>query len=315
LVEKIVSLTHGKDLDGIASAAIVLRYARKKSLPYEVYFSEPSLLIETFQKITAFESEIAELIISDIGLNKGLLTKVINVLNTVKGKYSVKIRWFDHHLWDSRIKEKISEIVDELVVNERFCAAELIQRHILPEDAIAAKLAFLARDADFWIFSNEISKKLSKIISYREVALKDLIVILSKGEYWNEVLEKAYSRALEREKELLDKGLKSLETYKVKKFNVALVKGKIPAGEIAEILAKKGYDIIVVVSPEGKVSLRRGSKKVNLVPIAEKLNGGGHPFAAGGSLNYHRLDKLLAKYFGIFRKKEIILKVIEEVLT
>ncbi|OYT52207.1 MAG: hypothetical protein B6U76_10115 [Desulfurococcales archaeon ex4484_217_2] len=261
---KIISLTHGKDLDGIASAAIVLRYASKIGKDFEVFFSEPQTLHDALTKLVhVLNKDVSEIVISDLGLNR---------------------------------------------------RAELVQRSLLPDDAVAAKLALLARDADFWIFSNEISKKLSKIISYREVPLKNLVETLSKGTFWNNDLERKFKEVISKEKEVIDKCLETLETHIIKGFKVALVKGKIPAGEIAELLAKKGYDVIVVISPEGKVSLRRGNSRINLVPIAEKLNGGGHPFAAGGTLNYGWFDKFLAKNFGIYRKKEIVLKAISEVL-
>jgi len=312
---KIISLTHGKDLDGIASAAIVLRYASKIGKDFEVLFSEPQTLHDALTKLVhVLNKDVSEIVISDLGLNRRIVDLVAEILKNIKDNYNVKIRWFDHHLWSDEAKNKIGKIIDELVVNERFCGAELVQRSLLPDDAVAAKLALLARDADFWIFSNEISKKLSKIISYREVPLKNLVETLSKGTFWNKDLERKFKEVLSKEKEVVDKCLETLETHIIKGFKVALVKGKIPAGEIAELLAKKGYDVIVVISPEGKVSLRRGNSRINLVPIAEKLNGGGHPFAAGGTLNYGWFDKFLAKNFGIYRKKEIVLKAISEVL-
>jgi len=309
----VVSLTHGKDLDGIASAAIVLRYANKIGCDFKVYFSEPQMLHITLENLP-IKTNVSEIIISDLGLNKHLLGDVSRILKDIKDNHQVKIRWFDHHLWNHEAKVKIEKLIDELIVNERFCGAELVQRRLLPNDAIAAKIAFLARDADFWIFSNEISKKLSKVISYKSTSLENLVEMLSKGIFWNNDLEKKFREVISKEKKMLRECLKTLESYRIKGFKVALVKGNIPAGEIADILAKKGYDIIVVLSPEGKVSLRRGNESVNLVPIAEKLNGGGHPYAAGGSLNYGWFDKFLAKNFGIYRKKETILKAINEVL-
>jgi len=310
---KVISLTHGKDLDGIASAAIVLRYANKIGCDFKVFFSEPQLLHVTLENLP-IETNVSEIIVSDLGLNKNLLDKINRILKDIKGNYQVKIRWFDHHLWNHEVKVKIEKLIDELIVNERFCSAELVQRILLPDDAIAAKVALLARDADFSIFSNEISKKLSKIISYRGMPLEALVEMLSKGTFWNSELEKKFREIISEEKKMLRKCLRTLESYNIKEFKVALVKGSISAGEIADILAEKGYDIIVIISPEGKVSLRRGNESINLVPIAEKLNGGGHPFAAGGSLNYGWFDKFLAKNFGIYRKKEIILKAIDEVL-
>ena len=313
---KIVNLTHGKDLDGIASAAIVLRYANRINGSFEVFFSEPQTLHDTFAKLFHNLSiDVTEIIISDLGLNKHIVDQVAKILKDIKkANRNVKIRWFDHHIWNIEAKNKIGKIIDELVINERFCGAELVQRSLLPNDAIAAKLALIARDADFWIFSNEISKKLSKVISYREVPLKSLVETLSKGIFWNDDLERRFVEVLLKEKRMIAKCLETLETHVIRGFKVALVKGKIPAGEIAELLAKKGYDVIAVISPEGKVSLRRGNSKINLVPIAEKLNGGGHPFAAGGTLNYSWFDRFLAKNFGVYRKKEIVLKAISEVL-
>jgi len=310
----IVALTHGRDLDGIASAAIIYRFSKIRNYKCKLYFSEPYNLSENLEKILLYEKVFDELVIADIGLNREISSVIISLLRRVKER-NVLIKWFDHHIWDDDLVESIRKIVDLLKVDSRFCAAELVQINLLPRDSIARRIALLARDMDFWLKKDELSVKISKIIRSGNVSKNEIIEKLSEGIFWDKGFQEIYDKLSVFEKEIIEKALKNTETYYIKKLKVAFVKGKAPAGLIADTLAEKNYDIIVVISPTGKISLRRGKESINLVPIAKKLGGGGHPYAAGAMLNYNAIDRFLAKFFGIFRKKDKILKVIEETIV
>lgn len=310
----IVALTHGRDLDGIASAAIIYRFSKIRNYKCKLYFSEPYNLSENLEKILSFERVFDELIIADIGLNRGVSSVIISLLRKIKER-DVLIKWFDHHVWDDDLVESVRKIVDILRVDSKFCAAELVQINLLPKDSIARRIALLARDMDFWLKKDELSVKISKIIKFSNISKNEIVEKLSEGIFWNKRFQEIYDKLSVLEKEIVRKALKNIETYHVKKLKVAFVKGKVPAGLIADTLAEKNYDIIVIISPTGKISLRRGKESINLVPIAKKLGGGGHPYAAGAMLNYNAIDRFLAKFFGIFRKKDKILKVIEETIA
>lgn len=165
---------------------------------------------------------------------------------------------------------------------------------------------------DFWIKKRELSVKLSRILSLGFNRYK-IISMLAQGEFWNTELEKVYLKAVEREKKLLKKALTKMYKIKVDNLKIAIVKSNIPAGIIADILAKEGYDVIAVVSRKGTVSLRRGNSRINLIPIAKRLHGGGHPYAAGGNLKYNILDRILAR-LGLYRKLDLIVKAVKESL-
>jgi len=248
------------------------------------------------------------LYITDLGLNKDIALHVLTYLKELKSR-EWRIYWFDHHVWNEDLKVNVSLIVDKLIIDRSKCAAEITYEQILPNDEIAKELAQLARDMDFWLRRIELSVKLSKVLSSGFDRYK-LISMLAEGEFWNSRLEEVYNEAIKREKELLKKALSRVRKVKVNDLTIAIVKSNIPAGLIADILAKEGVDIIAVVSPRGTVSLRRGSSRINLIPIAEKLNGGGHPYAAGGNLKYNIIDKILAK-LGYYRKLHLIIEAVK----
>ena len=176
----IVALTHGRDLDGIASAAIIYRFSKIRNYKCKLYFSEPYNLSENLEKILLYEKVFDELVIADIGLNREISSVIINLLRRVKER-NVLIKWFDHHIWDDDLVESIRKIVDLLKVDSRFCAAELVQINLLPRDSIARRIALLARDMDFWLKKDELSVKISKIIRSGNVSKNEIIEKLSEG--------------------------------------------------------------------------------------------------------------------------------------
>jgi len=310
----IVSLTHGGDLDGIASAAIIYRYSKLRNYNCELYFSEPYNLNESLRALTITSKQYDEIVIADLGINRKIYADVLDFLEKIKEK-NIVIKWFDHHVWSNDISSNIKKVVDVFVNDTRFCAAELVQMHLLPNDSIARRIALLARDIDFWLRKHDLSVKLSKIIKSNRISKKQIVENLSEGIFWNNDFQKVYEELDTVEKKLLNRALRNVETYNVKGLKVALVKDNIPAGLIADLLAEKGFDIIIVISYTGKISLRRGRNDINLLPIAEKLGGGGHPYAAGAILDYGTVDRILAKYLKIYRKKDKILKAIEETVS
>lgn len=311
MIKKILALVHGKDLDGIASAAIICRYAKKHGIPCKVYFTEPLNLHRDLEKLAFLKNNFTVLIIADLGLNKHIRDHVLKSLLTIKSR-GISIFWFDHHVWNNNDILKVNAIIDKFINNTKLCAAEITYQNLLPNDEIAKKLALLARDIDFWIRREYLSQKLAKIINSNKIALGRIVDELSNGRLWNKEFEEIYNKVLIEEHKQIENALKSLETHKVGNLKIAIVKGNISAGLITDRLISQHYDIIVVISSNGKISLRRGNPKINLIPIAEKLHGGGHPFAAGGILKYSLIDKLLAKFLGIYRKQDEIIKAIKE---
>lgn len=314
MVEKVsrsnvLSISHWKDLDGIASAAIIGRYADRTRRGFKVYLTEPYLFHSVLIRILKSGVSGSEIIISDIGPNNRIFGKAISLLAAIKERGNTII-WIDHHLWSEDQISSARNVVNELIIDTSKCAAMLVYERFGEGDEFSKRLAELATDADFWIRKIDLSIKLCKVLAsgYNR---ERLISKFREGILWDSELESVYSRRVEREKVLLEKAIKKLREYKVDNLRIAVILAEISAGEITEILAERGYDIIAVVSKKGHVSLRRGNNKIDLVPIALRLGGGGHPFAAGGSLEYNFFDKMLAR-LGYYRKISRLLKAVKE---
>lgn len=302
--ERVVSVSHWKDLDGVASASIVYRRYGECLL----YWSEPQNLNLTLKKLLSLD-KISKIIISDLGLNATIIDEVVEVLDKLRERS--EIYWYDHHYWREEFYKRVSEIITRLVVDRSKCSASIVWAELNPKDEVSRKLAYLACDSDFWIREDPLTVKLEKVVASnmdRSVIVKKL----ASGNFWDSEFERVYLKRVKLEKRLISKALSRVKEYTGPTgLRIAVVTGDYPSSLIGSELAKRGYDIIAIVSPRGGVSLRRGNPKVNLLLIAEKLGGGGHPFAAGGTLRYNFIDKLLAR-IGYYRKIDLLLNSIFE---
>ena len=306
--ENVVVISHWKDLDGIASAAIVYR----KHGRCRMYWCEPQNLNVQLKRSLSLGRGLS-VVIADLGPNLKTIGEVVELLREHK-RAGNRIYWYDHHVWREEIQREVEGIVDRLIVDRGKCAAMIVYENENPDDEVSRKLAELACDSDFWIKSIELTVKLDKVVA-SGLDRNYIVKVLASGRFWNERFERAYRERVEREREMIEEALSKVRGLTLRGgVRVAVVTGNYPSSLLGEELARRGYHVIAVVSPRGGVSLRRGSDRINLLPIAERLGGGGHPFAAGGSLDYGLLDRLLAR-LGYYRKLKSLYRAIEEGLS
>ncbi|ELZ33833.1 DHH family phosphoesterase [Halorubrum tebenquichense] len=192
-------------------------------------------------------------------------------------------RWFDHHQWDDETAAAVREAGVDLVVGEsdEECTADVTLRSLDREfDDRWAELAAVTRDHDLWIKEDPRSADLADY-SYWAGAEEYAAVI---GAYGVDLPETVRSFVEERrvEKEArIDLAVGRAVTHEVGDWRVAVTYGRCSQNEVAERLREAGADAAVIVKPAGSASIRGSDDFRHAHEVAGKVNGGGHPQAAG----------------------------------
>ncbi len=272
-------IAHKKDLDGLGSHAIVRRFARETGEHITHYFADYDDLAEIIVKLSK-EIKGEKIIIADLGYNSRVLSTKDALAELCTAN---EVTWIDHHDWQGG--EEILKLKLRFIHSTELCAAELVQREFMPHDEVSQEIARLAHAHDFREES-ELAWKLYDVISsgYNKLSF---VEALSRGEFWNEEFEEAYSK-YQRAKE---KGYAYLEEH-MEVFNVngytcamALSKKYLSSTLASLYLQEKGTDFVIVVYPDGKLSFRRNNPKINLRKIAQLFGGGGREVAAGAKID------------------------------
>ncbi|MDB2243832.1 phosphohydrolase [Halorubrum ezzemoulense] len=193
------------------------------------------------------------------------------------------IRWFDHHQWDDETADAVGEAGVDLVVGEsdEECTADVTLRSLdYAFDDRWAELAEVTRDHDLWLKEDPRSDDLADY-SYWAGAEEYAAVV---GAYGVDLPEAVRSFVAERrvEKEArIDLAVDRAVTHEVGDWRVAVTYGRCSQNEVAERLREAGADAAVIVKPAGSASIRGSDDFRHAHEVAGRVNGGGHPQAAG----------------------------------
>ena len=193
------------------------------------------------------------------------------------------IRWFDHHQWDDETAAAVREAGVDLVVgdSDEECTADVTLRSLGHAfDDRWTELAEVTRDHDLWLKEDPRSDDLADY-SYWAGAEEYAAVV---GAYGVDLPEAVRSFVSERrvEKEArIDLAVDRAVTHEVGDWRVAVTYGRCSQNEVAERLREAGADAAVIVKPAGSASIRGSDDFRHAHEVAGRVNGGGHPQAAG----------------------------------
>ncbi|TKX58162.1 phosphohydrolase [Halorubrum sp. SS7] len=193
------------------------------------------------------------------------------------------IHWFDHHQWDDATAAAVRDAGVDLVVgdSDEECTADVTLRSLDHAfDDRWTELAAVTRDHDLWIKEDSRSDDLADY-SYWAGAEEYAAVI---GAYGVDLPETVRSFVEERrvEKEArIDLAVDRAVTHEVGDWRVAVTYGRCSQNEVAEALREAGADAAVIVKPAGSASIRGSEDFRHAHEVAGRVNGGGHPQAAG----------------------------------
>ncbi|MDZ5809892.1 phosphohydrolase [Halorubrum sp. AD140] len=196
---------------------------------------------------------------------------------------TASIRWFDHHQWDEETAAAVRRLGVDLVVgaSDEECTADVTLRSLDHEfDDRWAELAAVTRDHDLWIKEDPRSDDLADY-SYWAGAEEYATVVGAYGaDLPDTVAAFVADRRVEKEARI-DDAVGRAVTHEVGDWTVAVTYGRCSQNEVAETLRGEGADAAVIVKPAGSASIRGSEGFRHAHEVAGKVNGGGHPQAAG----------------------------------
>ncbi len=310
-----VVVVHHNDFDGIMGAVALFRY--HSSDDFKSIASSRRAFLKNFRKAISEKPDI--LYVVDIGPNESELGEIQNLLS----RKEFMVIWMDHHKWSDEVVKTIEKLVDELVYDRSTCGAGLAARFVESKGhelcSCCKELVELSCDIDLWIRADERSEKMSLALGNPRWR-RFLIDKLWKCIGWDEDWKDAYEEVMSELRKVLERSLRKSIIIEVKGIKAILI--PIKRKEIAlvsflaeELRKEKPFDVIAFVSDVGSLHMRRGSENVDLSELAKVLGGGGHPAAAGATLNYTWIDKVIHKLFLKPRRIETFKRALEEIAS
>ena len=286
----IVSITHEHDLDGIGSQAIIKRHFDLSSeiLKAEFIYTFATYVdfVEKIQVILDSDKIPTQLIISDIGFNDSFEV-LFSYLETAKTR-GCKISWFDHHIVDDWIKNKLRSLIHTYINDPERCAAEIVKDYYLPNDNISNNIAKFARDTDFRTQLFEIASNFQSIISFNRGAHNDhnkhrVVKLLSQGDFenqWFSLQLEALRKWLEEESSF---ALEHAIKFTLEPFGGVIISwAKLGGGKITKLIKRKfpnAKAFIGIDSRHNEIIIH--SDFLNCREFAKEFKGGGHKERAG----------------------------------
>ncbi|AEM58276.1 RecJ-like exonuclease [Haloarcula hispanica N601] len=194
-----------------------------------------------------------------------------------------RVVWFDHHQWPDDLAADVDAAGVERTVgdSEEVCTADVALSELDYDfDEQWADLAAVTRDHDLWIRDDPRSDDLADLSYWSEPeeyieAVRDHGPDLSPE--FHEFLDE---KRVEKEA-LIEKAVERAELREVGEWTVGVTYGRCSQNEVAEALREQGADAAVIVKPAGSASIRGTDNFERAHEVAQQVNGGGHPKAAG----------------------------------
>jgi oligoribonuclease NrnB/cAMP/cGMP phosphodiesterase (DHH superfamily) len=240
----------------------------------------PHSLDTAFERVAAYADDGIDLFVCDLCPDE--YAPIADPLETLSSSCA-SIRWFDHHQWDDAVAAAVRDCGVDLVVGEsdEECTADVALRSL--DHAFGdrwTELAAVTRDHDLWIKEDPRSDDLADY-SYWSGSEEYATIV---GAYGADLPEPVRSFVAERrvEKEArIDLAVERAVTHEVGDWRVDVTYGRCSQNEVAETLRDRGADAAVIVKPAGSASIRGSEQFRHAHEVAGRVNGGGHPQAAG----------------------------------
>lgn len=298
-----------EQLDGIAAAAIVLRYARLRNSACRIGgFLNYQNIEEKFKEI----SELKGNLIFVLDFPPDQIEHFERKLKDIS-KHNKIVYWNSHHPYAADVVELMKKYVHTVDFSgklknsakqeQMLCSADLVAKKFLPMDSVALHLKLIARDIEFWIKKDERAVKLADVIS-SGANRKEIIENLSRGVLWSEKLEKIRTEYLDKKQKAFMQlmGKLQIKKYLDKRFGFSLASNILSSADAGDKILQThaAVDVSVVFYRNRRISFRRRDGcKIDLSKMARLFGGGGHAYASGGqiksfkNISYDNFDKVL----------------------
>jgi oligoribonuclease NrnB/cAMP/cGMP phosphodiesterase (DHH superfamily) len=296
---RVLSITHQQDVDGLFCGAIL-----KNAFPDTVVhltnygYSNMIQVSKTIENSVSKSKKKGIVIISDLSIDDVKESEPIEIAASKAKASGWKFLWVDHHFWEESVRKKVESFATLILSKEREqkCAAELICETLNIKRTACQRMAKFAHNIDFGLNEIKNPPPLPEIIRYyltlpnAHKKLHSIVKKASKGIFWDDELQEVYeSQYLPLKESAIRTAMDSLVVQYIRAYRVAVVESPqiLPRNILAERIfgLHKDVDLAVMFAPDGKLSIRRKpGSDIRCDFIAQKLNGGGHSYAAGGVL-------------------------------
>ncbi|WP_066416102.1 DHH family phosphoesterase [Halorubrum aethiopicum] len=272
-----VGVVDGDDADGESDDPTADAHTQS---PVGLISAGPYSLDTALKRVVAYADDGIDLYVCDLCPDE--FEPIEEALDALSASCA-SIRWFDHHQWDDAVAAAVRERGVDLVVgdSEEECTADVTLRTLDHSfDERWSELAAVTRDHDLWIKEDPRSDDLADY-SYWSGGEEYATVIGAYGADLPEVVrEYVESRRVEKAARI-DAAVERAATHEVGDWHVAVTYGRCSQNEVAEELRERGADAAVIVKPAGSASIRGSDGFRHAHEVAGRVNGGGHPQAAG----------------------------------
>ena len=196
---------------------------------------------------------------------------------------AASVAWYDHHQWDESVAAAVRAAGVDLEVGEsdEECSTDVTLRSLAHDFGERwTELAAVTRDHDLWIKEDPRSDDLADY-AYWTSPEEYVTMIGTFGVDFPEVVSEYVDLRRVEKENLIDAAESRAELKRVGPWTVGVTYGRCSQNEVAEKLRKRGADAAVVVKPAGSASIRGSETFERAHEVAGRVNGGGHPRAAG----------------------------------
>ncbi|PSQ29575.1 recombinase RecJ [Halobacteriales archaeon SW_10_68_16] len=193
------------------------------------------------------------------------------------------VAWYDHHQWDDDVADAVRGADVDLVVGAsgEVCSADVTLEELAYDFAEQyADLAAATRDHDLWIREDPRSDDLADYAYWADPE-EYVETVLEHGADLPPAVEDFLAGRRVEKDALIEKAVERAQLREVGPWTVGVTYGRCSQNEVAEALREQGADASVVVKPAGSASIRGTDAFERCHEVAAKVNGGGHPKAAG----------------------------------
>ncbi|MCL4389297.1 MAG: hypothetical protein M1528_01045 [Candidatus Marsarchaeota archaeon] len=297
----IYNVTHARDLDGMASAALI---TRNYKIPLEniIFFDYGDSFSDITEEIAAKHPQKSVFVFSDVGVNRDLLGEYVKLLPRL-AKRGNKVIWLDHHQWSNAEINRISRYCSLMVVGENryYCGSDIVYKILCKKDAESDKVAELAHTSDMFLKPKSraqmtMLKRYAFGLKYynlkprgrRDKLLREVVLNLSQGIISNKPINQGYAkyrRIFANAQRRLDKSSRLLILSDNTRIALGFSNSLQSTFAGIHLLKKFKADISAYIntgdrsSSSANCSMRSRKGGLDCLKIALKFNGGGHPQA------------------------------------
>lgn len=311
-----ICISHKEDADGLCAAALIRQSFGTETMLVD--YTNMMAVLDDLKK----DSTLRNLYICDLGLNKAIQDKFIEILYHLQ-RGGIKITYIDHHVIDETIKTKIQSLGVNLIHNIDECTT--VHVYDAYKNKLSGSSAFLAACGAItdhmedkpigsslierfdWLFTLLESSILAYVITSHQKDdqyLVDLVDKLSKSIYPHDIVNSLkfvqeqttnITNALDYIKKNM-KVMSNLAFVDITGYDVVVV-NFIPG------LSGKDVGITYKLQPENNIYILsiRGTKscKIHLGKLVNMITselggaGGGHEKMCGGSIPKNKIDEFL----------------------